>query len=110
MGEPVADELPIIIVNDTNVDAKIEFEVEAFSLKGKMKYKMKGSTTIHKNRKNLVETTKIAELNQETEPPYLLILKLHFGGHIFENHYLYGSVPFQLENYKRFLERIQTLK
>jgi len=110
LSEQVADELPIIVINDTLNNVTVEFEVEAYSLKGKMPYKKRGRAEIPKNEKKCVGSVKIAELDSNANPPYLFILRLSFDDKEFENHYLYGCIPFRLEDYKIFLDRIQKLK
>ncbi|MCX8170874.1 MAG: hypothetical protein N3E47_02720 [Candidatus Bathyarchaeota archaeon] len=110
LGEPVENKLPVIIVNDTLTNVDVEFEVEAYDLRGKTLYEGKGYARVPKNWKETVDIVEVSGIGSDLNPPYLFILRLIFNGNVFENHYLYGCIPFRLEDYKIFLQKITALR
>ena len=88
---------PLIAVNDTAVPVEGKIQVSDVA-SGKTVYK--GRFSVPKNGR-----TVISSIPMRIGAQGVYLIEYQVGGQTFKNHYLYGTVPFKVSDYKAWMEK-----
>ena len=102
VGEPGSEKyLPVVIANDTNAPAEVHYRIWAADGEASL---VEGVATVPAN-----ENRQVGRLRTYASDQCLYLIQWSVNGETFGNHYLSGSPPFSLAQYRAWLPFIAAL-